>query len=237
MPISSIDHYTTYNEAGITYNELGYPYLGIASTIILPDPFSMVLSLPESTVPIGIIIEASTLNLLLNFPTTSVETTSNVSVSPDALSLIISTPQSSVSIATLVELGVLSLSASVQSPTISTVRNVFVSPDILNLLVSLQSPSIQATENLNLSIVPKMSIFSARPNATIKDVAINSVVSNVKMQVYVGDTEGQIFDQQLTYNEAGYTYNDIRANYGGFYGNSTVKRYPQFIKTIKPIFS
>jgi hypothetical protein len=33
-----------------------------------------------------------------------------------------------------------------------------------------------------------------------------------------GTTSGQVADNRLTYNQAGYTYNDIRGIYGGFYG-------------------
>lgn len=236
MPISSIDDYTTYNQAGVSYNESGYPYAGISNTTILPDPFSIVLTLPQSSILVGIIVEASIINLLLDVPTSTVSTTSSATLTPDPISLILSTPQSTISIDTLIELGIVSLTSSALSPTIAGVENVYISPSVLELLLSLPSPNIEAVENLNLSIVPRMTISNLKPNSSIKDYVISNIISNVRIQSYAGNTEGQVFDQQLSYNEPGYTYNDARAYYEGFYGDAMVKRSPQFIKNIKPSF-
>lgn len=44
------------------------------------------------------------------------------------------------------------------------------------------------------------------------------VIKDIKPTLRVGKTNTQIYDQGITYNEAGVSYNDARYAYGGIYG-------------------
>lgn len=233
----SIGDCTTYNELGLSYNEIGYPYHGICNIAILPESVNMTLSLPNSDVVFAVLFNANVLNLLLSQPQADTQTTSNITMSPDALSLVLSLPSSQVSIPKLISVSPLDITLSTPSSTVEAIRNVYLSPDVIELLTSLPQSTVEAFQNLNISIVPKLIGSNIKPESYVQDIAIKTIASFVKIQAFAGATNAQISDQGFTYNTAGYTYNDIRANYGGFYGYSTVKRYPQFIKTIKPIFS
>jgi len=108
---------------------------------------------------------------------------------------------------------------------------------VLALLLSLPQSSIEAIQNLNISIIPRMSGAEVKPHLFVQDVALKSMITSVKLVVNAAATNSRIYDQGFTYNEAGYTYNDMALSYEGIYGDQYVKRAPQIVKNIRPIFS
>lgn len=233
----SSGHCTSYNEAGLSYNEIGYPYHGVCDITVMPESANMTLSLPNSDVVFAVLFRANVLDLLLAQPQSDTHTTSNITVSPDALALVLSLPNYQVSLPKLVEVNSLSLTLSTPSNTVEAIRNVYLSPEVIELLLSTPTPGIEALQNLNFSIIPKLTGSTTRPEAFVQDVAIKTILSSVKIQTIAEPTNAQINNQGLTYNAAGYTYNDIALSYEGIYGDSSVVISPQIIRNIRPIFS
>lgn len=200
----------TYNEAGITFNG-NSSYNGQPVTIVVVTPLTLAV------------------NRAIAYNATGY-TYNDISIPYNGAQFLVTVVVSDMGVATTQVVNTL-----LNSPTILTVRNVTTTAQGLVISAVLNSPIITAIQNFNISLKPKFVIRDAKPNSYIFSlVPQNQLNQSILPQALANQTGGGFSDNGLTYNQAGYTYNDIRGSYGGAYGQQTVFDASVLVKDIAP---
>lgn len=223
--------FNTYNEAGVTYSQIGEAYNGGSNISVLVSELNVTSTINDVSIVTtkSAFINVDPISLLSSIQTVTVVAQKYVVVSTNPLELTSSTNAVVIRIDKRVNVEELSTTLSLEAVSIDAVRNLIVITNAIDLLLTVQSATIPRIPSEEITVMPIGYTYKVKP--------ISEKKFNQELRAIVNSTNQNLVGQDLTYNQAGLTYNEIGFVYGG--SNKYGDKELLMIKTneVKPIIS